>query len=343
MDIRQGVQLRDLNTLSLPAVAEHFCTVTSDEELQEALAYSRRHSLAVTAIGGGSNLVLAGDIPGLVIRIASRGIEVVAEDTDSVQVRIAAGENWHQLVLATLSRGWSGLENLALIPGCAGAAPIQNIGAYGVELCEHFVSLEALMLPAGEKQSLAREECRFGYRDSIFKHRLRDRALITAITLALSKRPAPRLDYPELAAALADTPDPTPRQVCEAVVALRRRKLPDPDFRPNAGSFFKNPVVTNSRLQVLRKTYPEMPSYPLAEGGAKIPAAWLIDRAGWKGVTRGPVAVHDRQPLVLVNQGGAGGGELLALAAEIAADINRRYHITLEIEPRVLGDAAAGH
>ncbi len=343
MEIHRGVQLQGLNTLSLPAVAGHFCTVTNDDELQEALAYSRRHSLAVTAIGGGSNLVLAGDIPGLVIRIASTGIEVVAEDDDSVQVRISAGENWHQLVLETLSRGWYGLENLALIPGCAGAAPIQNIGAYGVELCEHFVSLEALILPAGEWQSMDGEDCRFGYRDSIFKRRLRDRALITAVTLALSKRPAPRLDYPELAAALATTPDPTPQQVCEAVVALRRRKLPDPALRPNAGSFFKNPVVTDSRLRDLREIYPEMPSYPLAAGGAKIPAAWLIDRAGWKGVSRGPVGVHDRQPLVLVNQGGARGSELLALASEIAADIKRRYHITLEIEPRVLGNAAADH
>jgi UDP-N-acetylmuramate dehydrogenase len=341
MDIRREVPLAGFNTLALPGRAEYFCEVGREEHLREALSFARGGNLPVTVLGGGSNVVLAGDIPGLVVRMGLAGIELLADDGDQVQVRIAAGENWPDLVQTTLDRGWYGLENLSLIPGCAGAAPIQNIGAYGVELSDHFVSLQAVAVDSGETVRMSASDCRFGYRDSVFKGELAGRLVITAITLSLSRIPRLRLDYPELNRALADCANPSPVALSEAVCRLRRAKLPDPARLANAGSFFKNPVVDSESLQRLRDKYPDMPWYPLAEGG-KIPAAWLIEKAGWKGRRQGSVGVHDRQALVLINYGGASGEELLGLAREIAGDVRRRFGIALEIEPRILGAAEPG-
>ncbi|MFA5493361.1 MAG: UDP-N-acetylmuramate dehydrogenase [Porticoccaceae bacterium] len=337
MEFLEKVSLRDCNTLALPAVAEYLCTVTTGDELDAARRFARSRRLPVTILGGGSNVVLAGDIGGLVVRNGLPGIQGVAQQGGEVVVRVGAGENWHRLVRHCLDQGWFGLENLALIPGSAGAAPIQNIGAYGVELAQRFVSLEALVLDSGEVVELDRDDCRFGYRDSIFKGELRGRAVITAVTLALSTAASPCLEYPELRDAVAHLAAPTPRDVCEAVCALRRHKLPDPAERPNAGSFFKNPVIAAADAEALRCSYPDLPGYPQADGRVKLPAAWLIDRAGWKGRRRGPVGVHDRQALVLVHFGGGRGEQLLQLAADIAADIHDRFGVALEFEPAVLG------
>jgi len=326
-----------LNTLALDARARYLCTAATLDDLLAARDFARARGLSLTVLGGGSNVILAGDIPGLVVRVALPGIEALDRAGSTVRVRAGAGEDWHALVGHCLARGWFGLENLALIPGRAGAAPIQNIGAYGVELASRFDSLDALDLDSGELIRLDREACRFGYRDSIFKHELRGRVIITAITLSLSTTPAPCLDYPELRDSLAADPAPSPRAVYDAVCALRRRKLPDPAERPNAGSFFKNPVVGAAEGAALRARFPDMPGYPQPDGGLKIPAAWLIDRAGWKGRRRGAVGVHDRQALVLVHFGGGSGAELLALAADIAADVEGRFGVALELEPTVLG------
>ena len=341
MNLQRWVSLQNCNTLALPGRAEYLYTVDGPDGLDRALFFARQRQLPVTVLGGGSNIILNGDIAGLVIRLAPGGVEAVpGSGGEEVLVRAGGGENWHDLVTLCLDRGWHGLENLALIPGCVGAAPIQNIGAYGVELASRFHTLEAVDLVTGELLCLDAEACRFGYRDSIFKHDLKGRLVITAVTLALSTRPLVCLDYPELRAALAPSPAPTPRQVYDAVCALRRAKLPDPALRPNAGSFFKNPVIGGDQAAALRAIHPDMPGYPQPGGLEKIPAAWLIDRAGWKGRRVGAVGVHDRQALVLVHFGGGSGRELLGLAAAIAGDVRQRFGIALELEPAVLGDPA---
>lgn len=339
--ILERVDLSSRNTLALPGLAEHFCTVTSVSQLQEALAHARSQRMAVTVFGGGSNLVLTGDVAGLVIDMAIPGRQLLGMENDLVRVRYGAGEHWHGLVNHALENGWYGLENLSLIPGRAGAAPIQNIGAYGVELDQVFLALEAVEIDTGVQLRLDREDCTFGYRDSIFKHGLRGRVVITGIELQLCSNARPNLEYPALRQWLLeanfDLDRVTPRQVSDAVCAIRRSKLPDPAAIPNAGSFFKNPVVSAEQADALQWHFPDLPRYPQPDGTVKLPAGWLIEKAGWKGRKKGKVGVHDRQSLVLVNLGGANGDELLSLAWDIERDIRERYAINLEIEPRVLG------
>jgi UDP-N-acetylmuramate dehydrogenase len=236
----------------------------------------------------------------------------------------------------TLEQGWGGLENLSLIPGTVGAAPIQNIGAYGSELSQHFQSLHYFDFEDGEVHALSREECEFGYRDSVFKQRLRGRAVILDVTFALPCNWKPQLGYAELSKELSDIPHPTASEISSAVVAIRSRKLPDPTVIGNAGSFFKNPVVTASVHADLHQRYPELVSYTQADGSYKLAAAWLIDQCGWKGKALGAAAVHDKQALVLINRGGATGAEILALAERIRSDVALRFGVSLESEPVVL-------
>ena len=337
--IQKNVSLQRYNTLALPGRAEYFCDICSMDALEEALAFARQQNLAVTPLGGGSNIVLAGNIAGLVLHVNLSGLQAVCNDEAGViDVAVAAGENWHQTVITCLQNGWYGLENLSLIPGNAGAAPIQNIGAYGVELSDRFHSLHAVDLASGEIVTLDREQCHFGYRDSIFKGELRDRLLITQINLSLTKQPQLVLDYPALRDQLGAAHDTTPLQVSEAVCALRSSKLPDPAKIANAGSFFKNPVIAQAQFKGLRAAYPQLPAFPQSNGDIKIPAGWLIEQSGFKGVVRGAVGVHDKQALVLVNHGGGTGRELLALADEIRAEVKHRFAVDLEIEPRVYAD-----
>lgn len=338
MEFQRDVALRPYNSLALSARAAHFVRVETVEEARAALDFARARELPVTVLGGGSNVVLAGDLPGLTIRVGIRGRTLVAERGDAVHLRVGAGEDWHGTVRHCLARGWYGLENLALIPGTVGAAPIQNIGAYGVELESRFLELEAIAIATGETRRFTRADCRFGYRDSLFKGAGRDAWLITAVTFVLGRRPAPVLTYPALREALADVPaaEITPERVAAAVIALRRARLPDPAQVPNVGSFFKNPMVGADQARRLAERFPGLVSFPGAGGGVKLAAAWLIERAGWKGVARAGVGVHDRQALVLVNRGGDAAA-LLALARDIRADVAERFGVELELEPRVLG------
>ncbi|MFA5630799.1 MAG: UDP-N-acetylmuramate dehydrogenase [Porticoccaceae bacterium] len=336
--IVENVSLTPYTTLALPGEAEFFCRVESDEDLEDALTHARDRRLAITLLGGGSNTVVNGRVSGLVILMATRALRILAEDADSVTLRVAAGENWHELVAYCLARGWHGLENLALIPGSAGAAPVQNIGAYGVELASLLCAVEVVHCHDGRHQTLSAAECELRYRDSIFKHALRGKVVIKAIVVRLTKKGRANLAYPELANTLRHLANPGPQDVFEAVCALRRSKLPDPQELANAGSFFKNPVLAAAAAQRLIAQCPDIPRYPQADGAVKFPAAWLIDRAGWKGVRRGAVGVHDRQALVLVHQGGGTGAQLLALAAAIADDVRARYGVALEAEPVVVGD-----
>lgn len=339
MQPRSGAPLQGYNTLSLDARAEAFVEIDTDRDLLDALAWARDRQLPVVPLGEGSNVVLAGDLDALVLHMASRGIEVLERADDTVILRVAAGENWHQLVTWCLDAGFHGLENLALIPGTAGAAPIQNIGAYGVEFDSVFLRLHAVDMVDGSARVFDRKACAFGYRDSVFKGGLRDRLVITAVELQLSTRPVVDVRYPSLSDffEMAGVAAPAPQDVYDAVVSIRSSRLPDPLLEPNAGSFFKNPVLTPDEMRKLAVTAQGITCYPQPDGTLKVPAAWLIERCGWKGHRRGGTGIHDRHALVLVNHGDNDGGKLLALAADVAASVRETYGVELEIEPRVYG------
>ncbi len=337
IEFRRNHNLQPLNTLALPAKAEYYCRINHCEQLQLAVDFATERGLPITVLGGGSNVVFAGNIAGLVIHIGLDGIELHAQQDDQVQVDVAAGENWHQLVEHALEKGWYGLENLSLIPGLAGAAPIQNIGAYGVELKDIFHSLQAFDIASGKEVTLSARDCEFGYRDSIFKRQLKDQLIITRLRLNLSTRPNLRLDYPALRDAISALPESvalTPAVVAETVCRVRRSKLPQPSETPNAGSFFKNPVVSARKAEELRKLFPGIVCYPHGEQEQKLAAGWLVEQCGWRGKQVGNVGVHHKQALVLVNNGGTG-EELLTLAEQISESVKNRFGVKLEIEPRV--------
>ncbi len=337
IDVLHHHDLQPLNTLALPARAEYFCRVEQLDQLQAAIDFAKGKNLPITVLGGGSNVVYARDICGLVIQIGLAGIELQARQGDQLLVDVAAGENWHQLVEYTLAQGWFGLENLALIPGLAGAAPIQNIGAYGVELKDVLDSLQTYDIRSGSEVTLSARDCEFDYRDSIFKRQRQGELIVTRLRLSLSARADLRLDYPALRDAIAQLPENTeltPAVVAETVCRVRRSKLPQPEETPNAGSFFKNPVVPASMAAELKKAFPGIVTYPHGDGAVKVAAGWLIDQCGWRGKQLGHVGVHHQQALVLVNYGGTG-SELLAMAEAVAESVKKRYGITLEIEPRV--------
>lgn len=338
MRLLRDYPLDEFNTLRLPARAHYYVHATSERQVAQASDWARDTGTPLLLLGGGSNLVLAGDFPGAVLHLDLQGVQVEPRGGQQ-RLRVAAGENWPRLVEHCLEQGWHGLENLSLIPGSAGAAPVQNIGAYGVELAQRVRCVHGWHRDLSKFQTLSGADCRFGYRDSIFKGVLRDRFIITAVELELERRFRPVLDYPALGEALAEVSEPSARQVADAVIALRRERLPDPAQLPNAGSFFKNPVLAEADYRRLceREQTDAIPRFPVSGGVVKVPAAWLLERAGWKGVRRGAAGTHTRQALVLVNHGGATGAEVLALAQEIRADIRRRFGIELELEPRVYG------
>lgn len=335
--IRENVFLGDMNSLGIAARAQYFVAVTSVEALQQALSWASEKSVAPLILGGGSNLVFAGDYPGLVIRmaIARRCWEHV--DGDEATLMLGAGENWHESVLYAASAGYRGIENLALIPGTVGAAPVQNIGAYGTELQDTLLEVSALDRHTGHEVTLTNSLCHFSYRDSVFKHEP-GRYVITTVRLRLSRSRPFSLDYRDLAEYFdgQDTRSLTPLDVANGVMAVRRRKLPDPAQIPNAGSFFKNPVVPLDTWCSLQQSYPDIAGYP-GDNSAKVAAAWLIDQCGWKGYRNGKVGVHNRQALVLVNHSNGNGQDVLALADRIRIDVEARFGIALEMEPGVVG------
>lgn len=348
MLVQRAESLRPYNTLALDACATALVHVGSDSCLREAIDWAAAEGLALVPLGEGSNVVLAGDIDALVLRMETRGIEILEDKADTVLLRVAAGEQWHAFVQWSIQQGFYGLENLALIPGTVGAAPIQNIGAYGVELSSFAQRVHCIDIASGHAHVLEGAECQFGYRDSIFKRSLRDQHIITAVDIRLSRAACVRADYPVLARALAEQgmDNASAEQVFDTVVNIRRSKLPDPQHIPNAGSFFKNPVVPGERARELLCQFSGLPQYPQADGNTKLPAAWLIEACGWKGHRRDGLGVHPEHALVLVNYGNGSGhsshsGEaLLALAAEVAASVQDRFGIALEIEPRIYGGAA---
>lgn len=335
---RQQADLSRLNTLGLPAKAEFFAQVGSEAALAAILNTVTARNHAVNILGGGSNIVLAGDVAGLLVQPTLLGVEQIADSRDDVIIAAAAGENWHGFTQWTLAQGWCGLENLSLIPGTVGAAPVQNIGAYGVEVADVIHSLRALDRQTGKFREFSPAECAFAYRDSLFKSAQAGRYVITCVRFRLHKQPRLTLDYGDLRGELQrrGVARITAQQVALAVIAIRQSKLPDPARLANAGSFFKNPLVSKAEADALRLQYPQLVAYAQPEG-VKLAAGWLIEQAGWKGLRRGAVAVHDRQALVLVNHGGGRGVDLLALAADIRASVQAKFGVALEQEPVILG------
>lgn len=325
--------------MALPARAEFFCRAETLEDIRQALSFAHQRQLEVVVFGGGSNIILAGDVSGLMIMVAIQGVTIDEQADNTALVTAGAGENWHSLVVKMLAEKLYGIENLVLIPGLVGAAPIQNIGAYGVELSNCIVGLEAIEIRTGKVTHFTSEACEFAYRHSAFKAELHNLYIITSVTIKLSRESKPETSYPALQQELAKRhgQEITPELVGEVVADIRRSKLPDPATDPNVGSFFKNPVISTEQAKVLTSQHPRLVSYPQNDGRVKIPAAWLIEHAGWKGVTIGHCAVHQHHALVLTHSGGASGRDILALADQIIEDINKRFNIELELEPQVIG------
>jgi len=325
--------LSAFNTLGLPSRAEALVRFDDSKQVDELSALVKSYE-NVFVLGGGSNVVLGAKVSGLVVKVETRGMRLVEENAEEIVVEVQAGENWHSFVSHCVSQSWHGIENLALIPGTVGAAPVQNIGAYGVELDQCFHSLVAWNFRTGRKVEMGPGDCKFAYRDSLFKHSEPGSWLILALRLRLTRSWSPVLSYPALRQALPDTEAvPSAQQVFDAVCAIRRSKLPDPKVLGNAGSFFKNPVVDAATYGRVKSSEPELVAYTQPDGTYKLAAGWLIDRAGWKGRRLGPAGVHDRQALVLVNHGGATAEDIQLLAETIKSDVYERFGVRLEQEP----------
>ena len=336
--MKTHLSLRPYNTFGIEAYSKYGLVVSGEQHLRELIADQYNSPLPWLILGGGSNVLFTQNFEGITILNRIIGKEIVKEDDQQLWLRVGAGEVWQDLVQYCLANDWGGIENLSLIPGSVGAAPIQNIGAYGVELQEVFVSLEAIHLETGNLHHFHREDCRFGYRDSIFKQEAKAQYCITQVTLCLQKAPhSLNTSYGAIREELNKRGEEASIQLISAVVSeIRRSKLPDPARIGNAGSFFKNPVISRENLGFLQAEYPDIPHYPQPDQSAKIPAAWLIQTAGWKGVRKGSYGVHDRQALVLVNYGGARGKDIYALSQEIKESVHQQFNIELEREVQIL-------
>ena len=323
-------------TFGLPARAAHYIELTDSGDLPEICRLPEFDAATVCWLGGGSNILFMQDFPSLVVRMATRGIRELERTPDSVLLEAQAGENWHGFVQSSLHMGLGGLENLSLIPGTVGASPVQNIGAYGVEVKDRIHSVRCFDVQTQEWLELSNAECRFAYRDSIFKHEGRQRYVITSVVFRLDTQFVPNVKYGDLAQVLAEQCSgrtPTAQDVAQAVCVIRRSKLPDPTVLGNVGSFYKNPLVDAAHAQTLLAQYPQMPHYPQPDGRVKLAAGWLIDQCGLKGKTIGGAAVHDKQALVLVNKNHATAADVRALSDEICRIVAQRFAVDLQPEP----------
>jgi len=328
--------LKTYNTFGIDAHATDLLLIESSEQLQEVLKKQTAENFFI--LGGGSNVLFRQDLPRTVLLNRIQGKQVVEEDANEVTIAVGGGENWHDLVLWTLENNWGGLENLSLIPGTVGAAPIQNIGAYGVELKDVFVGLEAIELVTGEEQVFSAEDCAFGYRDSYFKRAGKGKYFITQVYLTLNKQPKVNISYGAIQDVLQaeGIQNPSIQDVSRAVIHIRSSKLPDPAKIGNGGSFFKNPELEASVFAQLQTNFPSIPHYAAPAGNVKVPAGWLIEQCGWKGQRRGNAGCYEKQALVLVNLGGASGAEIWALAEEIMASVKAKFSVVLEVEVNVI-------
>ncbi len=337
MDISQNVSLKPYNTFGIDAIATHFAIVRTDDDFKELIKSEVFRENKMLILGGGSNLLFTTDFDGLVVKNEIKGIEVLEDEGDYVVVKSGAGEQWHTLVLYSLENGLNGIENLSLIPGTVGAAPIQNIGAYGVEIQNVFLELQGMDTVTGERRTYNKEDCQFGYRDSIFKKKLKGKIFIVSVTLRLSKKSLLNTSYGAIKEILDswEIATPTATDVSRAVISIRQSKLPDPAKIGNAGSFFKNPIITSEVFKTLKEKWTRLPGYTDANQ-IKVPVAWLIENCGWKGKKIGDIGVHEKQALVLVNYGNGDGKAIVNLAQEIRVSIKKTFDIDLIPEVNIV-------
>jgi UDP-N-acetylmuramate dehydrogenase len=338
LNYKENYSLKSYNTFGIKTSADFFVDVNSIEEIKEAIQFARKKNLPILYINGGSNMLLTQDWKGLVVKINLKGIEMVDESEDFVWIKVQAGENWHEFVQSMLKNDFGGLENLSLIPGNVGTSPMQNIGAYGVEIKDLMTELSALEISTGKLKVFTNKACHFGYRESVFKNDLKNQFVLVDVTFKLTKRNHQlHTEYGAIQAELEKMgiSEPTIQDVSEAVIAIRQSKLPDPKEIGNSGSFFKNPVISKKQFEELQKIYPTISGYPNGDL-VKVAAGWLIENAGWKGKRFGDAGVHEKQALVLVNYGNATGKEIFDLSQNIIDDIQSKYGVILEREVNII-------
>lgn len=340
MQFQENYSLKSYNTFRIGAQARYFTSFISVDQLQEALEQAATLATArpPLVLGGGSNILLTGDVDGVVLHNGIKGIELLRQDDEFFYVRAGGGEVWHQLVLHCIGQGYAGVENMSLIPGCVGASPIQNIGAYGVELKDVFHELQAWHIHDKELHSFSLADCGFGYRESVFKGKYRGQYIITAVTLRLRRQPVFHTSYGAIEHELQrmDVQELSIRAISDAVIHIRQSKLPDPEVTGNAGSFFKNPSISFEQYEQLRAQHPSMPAFANADGSMKLAAGWLIEQCGWKGFRRGDAGCHPHQALVLVNYGNANGKEIFDLSQEILDSVKMKFGVMLEREVNIV-------
>lgn len=336
--ILKNASLKPYNTFGLEAAATYFTTISSVKELKELTLDNLFEQYPSLILGGGSNILLTQDFNGIIIKNEVKGIEIVKETEEHIWLKVGGGEVWHDFVLYCVNQGYGGIENLSLIPGTVGAAPMQNIGAYGVEIKDVFDSLEAFHWQSGKVKTFDNEASQFGYRESIFKHSHKGQYFILNVTFRLNKNPVLNLDYGAIRDTLTEMgiENPTIKDVSTAVISIRQSKLPDPKEIGNSGSFFKNPVITKAQFRKIQSKYDNVPSYPIDEEHVKVPAGWMIEKAGWKGYRRGDIGVHKNQALVLVNYGNGSGAEIKKLAQEIIDSVFENFEVNLLPEVNII-------
>ncbi len=329
--------LKPYNTFKINAKAHQWANFNSLEQLV-AILNKKDPEMPVLVLGGGSNILFTRDFMGIVLKNEIAGKELIREDTEHYFLKVGAGENWHGLVMYCLGHSYFGIENLSLIPGSVGASPIQNIGAYGVEIKDVFEELEAYDLENKTTRIFRREDCEFGYRDSVFKRHYRNRFIILTVTYRLNKKASPHTGYGAIEEELAvmGVTSPSPEAVSDAIIRIRSSKLPDPAILGNAGSFFKNPVISRDVYKQISETHPQIPGYPSGEATVKVPAGWLIEQCGWKGYRKGDAGCYEKQALVLVNYGNATGEEIYQLSDQIIQSVIKTFGITLEREVNII-------
>ena len=338
MTILEYHSLQPYNTFGIDVSAHYFCTIKTKDEIEQVIKEELKNYSKFLFIGGGSNILFCSDFEGLVIENKIEGIEIIKEDNDFVWIKSLSGTNWHDLVLYCVERNYGGIENLSLIPGTVGAAPMQNIGAYGAELKDVFIELEAIDVKTAETKIFTKNDCNFGYRNSVFKNEEKGKYFIYSVTLKLSKHPKVNVSYGDIQKILdaKNIADPTIENVSDVVIAIRESKLPNPKEIGNAGSFFKNPEIESALAEKIKMNYPEMPKYDLPNGNVKIPAAWLIEQCGWKGKRVGNTGNHDKQALVIVNYGNASGNEIRQHALTVQQSVLNKFGIALEAEVNMI-------
>lgn len=338
MKIQKEISLKKYNTFGLDVSAKNFADIHTIDELQEILLNHEFKNVPKLILGGGSNILFTSNFEGLVIKMNIKGTEIIKETDDHVFIKTGAGVNWHEFVMDCLEKGYAGLENLSLIPGTVGAAPMQNIGAYGVEIKDVFEELEAVDINTGSIATFNNDSCKFGYRYSIFKDVLKDKFIIVNVTLKLKKKPDFNISYGAIQETIKEMgfKELSIKNISNAVIHIRQSKLPDPAIIGNAGSFFKNPTISRDRYNLLKAEYPEIPGYVVDENNIKVPAGWLIEKCGWKGKVFGEAGVHKHQALVLVNYGNAKGKDIEKLAQEIQASVHEKFGILLSAEVNII-------